>query len=746
MHLLKVAHFGPKIAVAVLVVLCLIPVLVAYSTRSGPSYDDAYITLTYARNVAEGKGFVYNGGVPYLGTTTPGLSLTLAALKRLLPAYDIPVLAHWLGTLMWVLSTVLAYLIGRHLGGVRVGLILAALNATAGVYALYLRSEYPLLIALSLAGIYLAMRRRAGAAGVVLGLAFIVRNDAAVLVGLIFVALWWEQRRLPWRFAIGFGLTVLPWLLYAILTFGSPFPATLAVKRAHQAIGVWPPLTIGFTRWLETVDWWSQARLILTVLLSLAVLVYALRKGQIWTAVLVVWAGLYIAAYVILNVPFYAWYTAVPIVAFNLGAGLALAVLWTRRTPQTVWRLLAVLCLTALLVVAAENLVVATRNLRIIRPKTQAYLDTATWLREHTPADSTVGFIEIGWIGYYSQRQIIDLLGLSTPGVTPYLEKRDHAGILEAMQPDYYVRNTNFDNWNMNRSVEESCYFRANYRPINTIPQSGTSPVVIYHRQSQMQPAAETALLDRILEGQGKHLSLEGRPGFPAADETTIRATVAASPNVWVYVPTVSTPEDDHFRRWLLEQGALQLCTADASVYWLSVSPIADRLAFLQEHGLFAIVDPSDAVLLWRQRGEELRTGNKFAEAETAYHQALTWAPQDEQSLVGLSAALMGMGRQQEALPLLKQAAKLKPGDYWVHRLTGNAYAQLGNLGLAQKELTTAYAINVADPVLLLDLARVQARMGLKDQALRTLDTLRKREDGARFLADIETLRNGLGG
>ena len=38
-------------------------------------YDDAYITLRYARNLWEGEGFVYHAGEWVLGTTAPAFGL-----------------------------------------------------------------------------------------------------------------------------------------------------------------------------------------------------------------------------------------------------------------------------------------------------------------------------------------------------------------------------------------------------------------------------------------------------------------------------------------------------------------------------------------------------------------------------------------------------------------------------------------------------------------------------------------------
>ena len=50
----------------------------ALSTRI--ALEDAFITFRYARNIAQGLGFVYNPGERVLGTTTPLQTLLLAGL------------------------------------------------------------------------------------------------------------------------------------------------------------------------------------------------------------------------------------------------------------------------------------------------------------------------------------------------------------------------------------------------------------------------------------------------------------------------------------------------------------------------------------------------------------------------------------------------------------------------------------------------------------------------------------------
>ena len=55
--------------------------------------DDAYITFRYARNIADGLGFVYNPGQPVLGTTTPLYTMLLAALSAATGSRDFRTLA-----------------------------------------------------------------------------------------------------------------------------------------------------------------------------------------------------------------------------------------------------------------------------------------------------------------------------------------------------------------------------------------------------------------------------------------------------------------------------------------------------------------------------------------------------------------------------------------------------------------------------------------------------------------------------
>jgi hypothetical protein len=76
--------------------------------------------------------------------------------------------------------------------------------------------------------------------------------------------------------------------------------------------------------------------------------------------------------------------------------------------------------------------------------RTTAYRVVGQWLRENTPPDAVVSSLEIGIIGYYADRRMVDFAGLLRPEVARQLgssENYDQAAIwtVENFSPDYVV-------------------------------------------------------------------------------------------------------------------------------------------------------------------------------------------------------------------------------------------------------------------------------------------------------------------
>ena len=75
MHSDRHSRFCPTVRICVLI-LILTPLAAACYHRV--QVDDPYITYRYARNLAEGRGFIYNPDERVLGTTAPLYAMLLA--------------------------------------------------------------------------------------------------------------------------------------------------------------------------------------------------------------------------------------------------------------------------------------------------------------------------------------------------------------------------------------------------------------------------------------------------------------------------------------------------------------------------------------------------------------------------------------------------------------------------------------------------------------------------------------------
>jgi hypothetical protein len=67
------------------------------------------------------------------------------------------------------------------------------------------------------------------------------------------------------------------------------------------------------------------------------------------------------------------------------------------------------------------------------------YRALGLWLRDHTAASASVAAVEIGTLGWYSERPIVDIVGLVSPDNARFLGERRFDAWLERYTPDYIV-------------------------------------------------------------------------------------------------------------------------------------------------------------------------------------------------------------------------------------------------------------------------------------------------------------------
>ena len=442
--------------------------ILIYVAFSGWAYDDPFITYRYAQNLAKGNGFVYNVGERVLSTTTPLFTLLLAMLSPLWK--DLPHLANLLGAFCLALGGWFLWDLAHtwrqptQLGTTVVGFAGLLLYPTFPLVIRTLGSETPLYLALCLGTFAFYARRNYNLTAILAALAVLTRPDGVLVPAILAIDYLLRVRRpIPWSGVLLFAIIILPWFIFSWSYFGSPFPATLAAKQHQGSMAISQRFAPGLLNIMNTYiqQWYFWVEVILGGL----GLIWIGWRARIW-GLFISWTILYFLAYTILDVSRYYWYYAplVPglIVTTGLGAAglctLAIEAVENKRrnrvendavqlakkapTNPIIW--LAYLPLAAILGIALSQVGTLRQIQTQFDARIAAYQATGEWLRENTPATSRIGALEIGAIGYYSQRPVIDFAGLIQPEVTAHIGRETTYADLalwavERYHPEYLV-------------------------------------------------------------------------------------------------------------------------------------------------------------------------------------------------------------------------------------------------------------------------------------------------------------------
>ena len=107
-----------------------------------------------------------------------------------------------------------------------------------------------------------------------------------------------------------------------------------------------------------------------------------------------------------------------------------------------------------------------------------SYREAGQWLAANTPPQATVGVADVGLIGYYSQRPMIDFWGLLDRDVADALARRDMVWALYANQPDYLALYGEAPLFGYD--IFKDRWFQSAYEPIHRVP---AGKVTIYQRK-----------------------------------------------------------------------------------------------------------------------------------------------------------------------------------------------------------------------------------------------------------------------
>ena len=458
------------LAVAALLMVLFYLGMSALAGGVGFPLDDSWIHLTYARNLAEHGEWAFRPGEQSAGSTSPlwtallsmgfflGLGpylwtylagwaiLTLLAVcaekfaRRLVPAYTSRV--PWAG---------LFFIFAWHLSW----------SAISGMETLLHG-----LIVLAVLGSLMNGSRRYLTLGVLVGLSVWVRPDGMTLLGpILFYALlseksWYRRGEAIWKTMIGFGSLVLPYVFFNLALSGNAMPNTFYAKRAEYGMD-WlsRPLVDRLTDYLLPI----LASPFIALLPGAASWLVRRIHAQNWGALAsLLWVLGYIGVYFV-SLPAYQHgryiIPALPVIYLWGVTGL-LEYVCSQHTPASGRRRLAFLwgAITIMLCLAFgyEG---ARQNASDVLWVESEMVATAQWVNQNIPSEAPLAVHDIGALGFYVKNPIVDMAGLVTPEVIPFIRDETRlAGYLDSNAVAYLIT---FPSFYPELTSERESVFRA---------------------------------------------------------------------------------------------------------------------------------------------------------------------------------------------------------------------------------------------------------------------------------------------
>lgn len=405
---------------------------------------DAFIHFVFARGIAEGQPFFYNGEFS-AGSTSPLWSILLAPLWAWLGdgiVGGVKVLAGGFTALAVVLTFQLARKISANS---KIALATAALVAGSFVLPFWAAKgmETPLYVCLVLGSFLIYWKiltlEKSGRwevwLGVLLGLTILARPEGWLLAAFIGIPLLLRKRT---RVIFSVGLTAavffVPYYFWLFQNTGQIFPSSIArILRARQ----WASEIGGVYFTTEIL------KILLTKLLPLTpffVLFFwqRVKRDRFVFGPIYAWLGFHVIffSFVMPTTEGYRYLLA----ALPFFFLLALLGVWKIKSRR--WRGAA---LTLILVgsfgISGQQLF---ERINLIENCERPFIDqarreTGLWLRDHTPPTSLIALKEVDQSAYYSSRRVLSLDGTLDTRAIPFVRSGDQLGFLRQEKPNFFV-------------------------------------------------------------------------------------------------------------------------------------------------------------------------------------------------------------------------------------------------------------------------------------------------------------------
>lgn len=435
--------------------------------------DDVFITYVYSRNLAEGRGFVFNPGERVQGTTTPLYTILMAGAYLL--TSDMLHAGNLLSAIFLVMTVAVTIHFSRNILSIYGQAAFALTVAVSPLIYVSFGMETLLYCLVLMSGFWCWHHNRDQTAIVMASLLTWIRADGVLMAVTFGLLALWRQRRLPWKLAMLYTVLTAPWFLFAFVYFGSPLPQTLGAKEAVLT-------GIGFINGQAGgLHWWRE---FYGVNNPLAVLAFPAATAGLLLAfslprlrALSLWAMLYTLGYTILNVSAFWYFTPLFVVLVWLAAFGAEYIV-RQLLNLGFHRRLAITGAVVLLSVFTGLAVVRALDFGEPPPRVETYTIAGQWINHHTKHDGKLMVGDLGIIGFHAHRHTLDTPGLITPRLQ-YLNHDSYA--VASVKPDM-VFAPQYPGW---QQVFSAAWFNNLYRPVASFSSQDDpfSPMYLFERR-----------------------------------------------------------------------------------------------------------------------------------------------------------------------------------------------------------------------------------------------------------------------
>ena len=457
--------FKDKHHIYILFSVLSVSVLLGYTLYTNHIWEDFFITFRCSQNLIEGKGLVYNEGEKIHVFTSP-LGVLLPAISYYISGKISYLYAIWIFRLLFCIpafmlavyyflkSFDLNYKNSEFLPAVFLGTLIL-FDAKSVMFSVNgMETAFMLLFwALSLYSMINDFKINSWITGITWAGFMWTRPDSCVYIGaIIAVAFIFSEnrqklmKRLIKPLLIG-TIFYLPWFLFAWIYYGTPVPNTVLAKKAMSSFS----FISSIKHSLQHISWafeapyqfmggWTDYSKYFAYFLTLFSLFYWLIpiKDKFGKKLSFLF---FLLSFYFIFMPFpYPWYFP-PLTI--LGFMVIVNGIWKilENFPKyTIWRIpiLSMILFNILffmLLIAYEMKMQQKFIENGVRKK------VGLWLKKYAPKEENVYLECLGYIGFFSEKKMLDYPGLATPSSVKYLKEKKCGRIelIKYLKPDWVV-------------------------------------------------------------------------------------------------------------------------------------------------------------------------------------------------------------------------------------------------------------------------------------------------------------------